>query len=637
MSYKSALFGAVSFAMGTQALFTPTAAAQDSARTAPSASEPIEASDNRLDTEDDGRLEAIIVTGTRFETPLDQVGRSVSVLTADDIEIRQQRFVFDALNAVPGVQIIRSGSFGALSSVSLRGLPSDQTLVVQDGVVLNNPASFGNGFNFANFDTVDIERIEVLRGAQSTLYGSDAIGGVINIVTKDGRDGFGADTFIEGGSFGTFRGAASVLGGNDLASGRVTVSGITTRGFSTADEANGNTEDDGFDNITVSSKGRFQPLENLAFDGLIRYQDSENEFDGFDFVTGATDADEVAETQELSVAGFATHTLLNGRVENRVSVTYLLNDQVNLSDGVPSFDAEGTRISAEYQGTVRPADWITVIAGAEYDRQESQVEVGFGGNQEIETISGFGLVQFQPVSFVTLNAGVRHDASPDFSDETTFSVSGVIEVPQTGTLLRGSYAEGFRAPTAGEFSFNPDLFAEFSDGWDIGLEQPLFDGRARFTLTYFDQAIDDLIAFDLEAFTFVNIQEFSSDGVEVALDARVTDWLTVNAAYTHTDAVNLSTEIAAGNQPDDRFAVEFAAEPTDRLSLSLGITYNGEEEDGANILDDFVLVNLRGAYALTDKLELFARIENLTDANYQDNFGFGTAPLSGFGGVRARF
>ncbi|MEL7030358.1 MAG: TonB-dependent receptor, partial [Pseudomonadota bacterium] len=366
-------------------------------------------------------------------------------------------------------------------------------------------------------------------------------------------------------------------------------------------------EDDGFDNITVSSKARFQPSDTLVFDAVVRYQDSENEFDGFDFVTGAADADEVGETEELSIAGFATHTLLDGRLENRLSATFLLNDQVNLSDGVPSFDAEGTRFSAEYQGTMRLTDWITMIAGAEYDVQESKVAVGFGGNQEIDTISGFGLVQLQPLPFVTLNAGIRHDASPDFSDETTFSVSGVIEAPQTGTLLRGSYAEGFRAPTAGEFSFNPDLFAEFSDGWDIGLEQPLLGDVARFSVTYFDQAIEDLIAFDLNAFTFVNIQEFKSEGVEVALDARVTEWLTVNAAYTYTDALNLSTEIAAGNQPNDRFTVEFAAEPTDRLSLSLGISYNGSEEDGANRLDDFVLVNLRGAYALTDRLEVGVR------------------------------
>lgn len=586
--------------------------------------------------EDDGS-DTIIVTGTKFETPLDQVGRSVSVLTSEETRIRQQRFLYDVLNASPGVQVIRSGSFGALSSVSLRGLPSSQTLVIQDGVVVNNPASFGNSFNFASFDTMDVERVEILRGAQSTLYGSDAIGGVINIVTKDGREGFGGEAFIEGGSFGTFRGAASLMGGNERVSGRISASGVTTRGFSSADEANGNTEDDGFNNVTVSSKGRLQAADNLVFESVVRYQNSENEFDGFDFATGAADADEVGQTEEFSIAGFATHTLLEGRVQNRLSASYFLNDQLNLTDGVPSFDATGTRLSLEYQSTIELAEWATLIAGAEYDEQSSEVAVGFGGNQDIETYSGFGLVQFQPVSFVTLNAGVRHDASPDFDGETTFSVSGVVEVPQTGMLLRGSYAEGFRAPTAGEFSFNSDLFAEFSGGWDIGVEQRLFDGRARLSVTYYDQQIDDLIAFDLDAFTFVNIQEFSAKGVEVAVGARVADWLTINAAYTYTDAVNLSTEIAAGNQPEDRFTLEFATKPTDCLSVSFGVTYNGEEQDGAVRLDDFVLVNLRSAYALSDRLEAFARVENLTDADYQDNFGFGTAPMSAFGGVRASF
>ncbi|MEM0985082.1 MAG: TonB-dependent receptor [Pseudomonadota bacterium] len=628
MTYKSRLLAAVAFSFSLHVVFLPASEAQADDSVPPAADQT---------AEDDGRLDTVIVTGTRFETPLDQVGRAVSVVTAEEIDIRQQRFVFDALNAVPGVQVIRSGSFGALSSVSLRGLPSDQTLVVQDGVVLNDPSSFGNGFNFANFDTADIERIEVLRGAQSTLYGSDAIGGVVNIITKDGREGLDGNAFVEAGSFETFRGTASLLGGNDIASGRVTLSGITTGGFSSADEANGNTEDDGFDTITLSSKGRFQPIETLVFDGILRYQDSENEFDGFDFATGAADADEVGETEELSVAGFATHTLLDGKLENRLGITYRGTDRLNISEGTTSFDAEGTRIAIEYQGTLQPIDGVTLIGGAEYDLQESEVAVGFGGNQEIETISGFGLVQAQPLPNLTLNAGVRHDSSPDFSNETTFSLSGVFEVQQTGTLLRGSYAEGFRAPTAGEFSFNPDLFAEFSDGWDIGLEQPLLDGRARFTLTYFDQTIDDLIAFDLAAFTFVNIQEFTSEGVEAALDTRVTDWLRISAAYTHTDALNLSTEIAAGNQPDDRFTVEVAAEPVERLSLSLGVTYNGEEEDGANTLDDFFLVNVRGAYELNERFEIFARVENLTDESYQDNFGFGTAPLSGYGGIRARF
>ncbi len=585
---------------------------------------------------DDAERDTIIVTGTRLPTPLDQLGRAVSVLTAADIEIRQQRFVFDALAAVPGVQVVRTGSFGSAATVSIRGLDSDQTLVVQDGVVINDPSSFGNGFNFANFDTADVERIEVIRGAQSTLYGSDAIGGVINIVTKDGRDGFGGDAFFELGSFDTIQGAASLYGGDETASGRISFSGITTNGFSSADEADGNIEDDSFDNVTLSTKGRYQPVDKLLLEVVARYQDSENEFDSF---AGGrpVDGDEIGQTENLTVAGFATHTLLDGALQNRFAVTYLRNDRLDVSDGDTSFDALGTRISYEYQGTVKPVDWGTLVAGAEYDVQESEVTVGFGGNQKIKTTSGFGLFQLTPSDNITLNAGVRYDTSDAFGSETTFNVSAAFTVPQTGTILRGSFSEGFRAPTAGELSFNPDLFAEISDGWDIGLEQPLADGRVRVSATCFDQSIDDLIAFDLAAFTFVNVQEFESNGVEVAFDADIQDWLTFRSAYTYVDATNVTTATVSFDQPDHRFNAEIAARATDRLTLAVGVNYNGSELDGVNTLESFTLVSVRGQYALNDNLELFARVENATDADFQDNFGYGTAPISAFGGVRARF
>ena len=185
--------------------------------------------------------------------------------------------------------------------------------------------------------------------------------------------------------------------------------------------------------------------------------------------------------------------------------------------------------------------------------------------------------------------------------------------------------------------FNPTLFAEFSDGWDVGIEQPLFDGLARITATYFNQNIDDLIAFDLAAFTFVNVQEFSTQGVEIALDAYINEWLSIAASYTYTDAVNLSTTLAAGNQPNDKVSIELAMQPTDRLSLSAGGVYNGAETDGAVVLDDFFVLSLRASYAVSDHFDMFARVENATDADYQDNFGYGTAPASVFGGIRARF
>ena len=586
--------------------------------------------------QDNGEIEKLIVTGTRIPTPIDQEGRSVSIVTAADIEFRQQRFVYDALQSLPGIQVTRSGSLGALASVSVRGLDSDQTLVVQDGIVLNNPASFGNSFNFANFDTSDIERIEVIRGAQSTLYGSDAIGGIINIVTKDGAEGFGASGHLEGGSFGTVQGAATVRGGDEKFSGRATVSGITSRGFSNADAVNGNTEDDGFDNLTVSAKGRYRPLDALEIAAVVRYQTGENEFDGFAFGVGPVDGDEVGKNDSLTIGGFATLETFGGRLGHRASVTYARTDQLNLADGVPSFDSLGTRISYEYQGTARPMEALTLVFGAEYDAQEATTAVGFGGNQEITTKSGYGLVQAAPHARVTLTAGIRHDASSDFGSETTLSASGAIDLPVIEAVLRGSYSEGFRAPTAGELGFNPALFAEFSTGWDIGLERRFFDDRARLAVTYFQQKVDDLIAFDLAEFTFVNIQAFETSGVEVVADVALREDLTVSLGYTYLDAFNVSTTIAAGNQPNHRFDADIAWRPTERLGLSATLTYNGEETDGAVVLDSFVLGGLRAEYTVNRHLDVILRVENVTDADYQDNLGFGTAPLSAFAGLRAR-
>ncbi|MGF1462691.1 MAG: TonB-dependent receptor plug domain-containing protein [Maricaulaceae bacterium] len=608
------------------------------------------------DTETETALEPIIVTGVRVDQPLDQVGRAVSVVTAEEIALRQQRFVFDALEAVPGVQVIRSGGAGSLASVSIRGLPSDQTLVVQDGIVSNNPAFFGNTFDFANFDTADIAQIEVLRGAQSTLYGSDAISGVINIVTKDGREGFGAEGFIEGGSFGTFRGAATVLGGDERLSGRLTIAGTETRGFSAADEADGNTEDDGFRNITVSSKVRARPINSLELDAVFRFSDSAVEFDGFtppDFTFG--DSDDTGDTRELSVAGSATHTALEGRLENRVRITYFDSSIINEGGGFVTFDADGSRVSYEYQGTARPIEPVTVVGGFEFERERAETG-STPGVLDVTTTSLFALAQLRPLDFVSIEGGVRVDNNSEFGSETTFSVSGSIDIPRTPLRLRGSWAEGFQAPTSGEldfnlaqaaiFEFDPaiDLFLtpERSRGFDIGAELTVLEGRANLQATYFQQEVEDLLTFLFvpgapSVGIFTNVEEFETQGVEIATQIILTPKLRFDGAYTYVDATNITLDVVQGNQPDNRFNAQIAYTPTRKLSLSGGLTFNGSEIDGVETLDSFTLVNLRAAYQVTEIVEVFARIENAFDADFQDNLGFGTAPVSAFGGVRARF
>lgn len=572
----------------------------------------------------------IIVRGARLPTPIDQLGRSVTVIEAADIEERQQRLLLDVIRLAPGVTVTTAGSPGALATVSIRGLPTVQTLLVVDGVVVNDPSSFGNGFDFGQFDTADIERIEVLRGAQSTLYGSNAIGGVINILTKDGREGLGGGGFVEGGSFASGRGAATLQGGNGTLSGRVTLAGVRTGGFSSAAVEGG--EADAFRNLTASGKFGFRPSEDLSFETVVRFSDSRSEFDGG---AGIDDPDNASNAQQVSVAGFANHAALAGRLTNQLSVAYFRNARLDASEF--PFEGTGARLTFEYLGSAKPADWFTLAYGAEYEEQESEVVEGFGGSQTISNISGYGLVQLQPLEGVTLNLGVRHDANSDFEDATTFSVSGAVRVPVLGVLLRGSYAEGFRAPSVGELGFNPQLTPENSRGWDIGLSREFWGGRASLEATYFNANITNQIGFDLSAFNFFNIAAFDTQGVEVALKLRPTAKLELAASYTYTDAFNVSGNFAALNQPAHQLASQVSWRPSAKLSLGAGLRWNGEENNFLGPLDAFVVLDLRAAYALREGLELFARLENATDTDYQDNFGFATAPASAFGGLRARF
>lgn len=574
--------------------------------------------------------EEIVVVGLRAPTPIDQIGRSLTVITGAQIQERQQRFLADALEIAPGLNVTRSGTFGALANVSLRGLPASQTLVVVDGVVVNDPSTFGNSFDFGQFDTADIARIEVLRGAQATLYGSNAIGGVINVISADGRDGLGGGGYLEAGSFGTVRGAGTIQGGGEALSGRLTVAGTRSAGISSADVPGG--ERDGFRNYTVSGKASARPVRGLTLQSVLRFADSRTEFD--DGAQRDNPAN-VTNGQSLSVAGFATHDALGGRLENQFSAAYFRNAR-NDASSFP-FEGVGERLTLEYLGRAEPLSWARIGYGVEYERQSSAVALGFGGNDAIRNLSGYGFVELKPLPGVTLNAGARHDANSDFENATTFSVSGAIKVPVLGVLLRGSYAEGFRAPSVGELDFNPLLEPENSRGWDVSLSRGFFDALLQVQAAYFSAAITSQIGFDLSAFTFRNIDAYTTQGAEFTATVRPGEALELVASYTYTDALDVDGNFAALNQPDHRLSAQITWRPTAKLSLGAGVRWNSRETNSFGPIDAFSVLDLRAAYALTRAVEVFARVENATDTDYQDNFGFATPQASAYGGVRARF
>jgi len=584
--------------------------------------------------------DTIIVRGSRLSQTATEVGSSVTIITAEDLEELGFDFALDAVAAAPGVTINSNGAFGGQASVRIRGASSEQTLVLIDGVPVNDPSSPGGGFNFARLDTENIERIEVLKGPQSTLWGTDAIGGVISITTKKPETGFGGALFGEYGSFDTFRGGASIENAGDVGDFRLAIVGTSSEGISKADENNGNSEKDGFDALTLAAKGGLNLGGGARLSTDVLWTDASAEFDSF--VSGAQgsvgDGDEVSESQELSANIALRAPLFNGRLDNLVMFGYSDISRENFTNGASTFNADGDRMIYRYQGTFTINDVNALAFGAERDESTAN-----GDETSINSL--FALYEFKPFQSLTLTGGVRYDDHERFGGETTGRVAAAYNPTETLTL-RASWGQGFKAPTIFQSTFicgfcgltapNANLQPETSEAFDVGVEWRSLDGRAEAGVTYFSQESENLIDFSFTA-GYDNIAFVDSKGVEVFGLYELTGWLTLSGNYAYFDS-----EDGAGAQrtrlPKHSGDVRLSFDPDGPLSAALLVRYNGEEinTDGTT-LDAWTRVDLNARYKISDRIELFGRIENLFDATYQQILGYGAPGLSGSLGVRLRY
>jgi vitamin B12 transporter len=614
MFYKTALLGAVSLSLVSSAL----------AQTAPS---------------DETTLDTVIVEGSRLNQAATEVGSSVTIITAEDIDELGFDFAIDAVAAAPGVTVNSNGAFGGVASVRIRGASSEQTLVLIDGVAVNDTSSPGGGFNFARLDTENIERIEVLKGPQSTLWGTDAIGGVVSIITKRPEEGLGGSAFAEYGSFNTFRGGASVGNATETGDFRLAITGTSSDGISKADENNGNTEDDAYEALTLSAKGGLNLGGDLRLAADVLWTDAEAEFDSFSGQAqgSVADGDEVSETEELSANVSLTGSLFDDRLENLVLIGYSDITRENISNGAPSFSAEGDRVLYRYQGTLNINEQNTLAFGAE--REETTAR---GEDTSIDGL--FALYEFKPNEKVTLTGGLRMDDHERFGSETTGRVAAAYN-PTDSLTLRASWGQGFKAPTIFQTTFfccgatapNADLQAETSEAFDIGLDWRSPDGKAEAGITYFDQDTENQITFSFAVGGYENIAEVASQGVELYGLYRLTDWLTVSADYAYIDAENGDGEPLV-RLPEHSGDLTVSLDPDGPLSGAVLLRYNGEEQNtNGTTLDSWTRVDVTGSYDLNESVELFGRIENLFDEEYQQILGYGTPDLSGYLGIRLRY
>ncbi|RIJ31329.1 TonB-dependent receptor plug domain-containing protein [Henriciella algicola] len=615
MSYKTALLGAAAISIAMPA-FAQTEQTEES------------------------RLGPVIVEGSRLDQTATEIGSSVSIISEEDLEKLDLDFAIDAIATAPGVTINQNGSFGGSASVRIRGASSGQTLVLIDGVPVGDPSATDGSFNFAFLDTASIERIEVLKGPQSTLWGSDAIGGVVSITTKEPEPGFGGNAFAGYGSFNTLRGGASVEGANETGDFRLSASGISTDGISKADEDNGNTEDDGYESTTLSAKGGLNLPSNARLEATVLYTDAESEYDSYSGGAqgNVADGDEVTQNETLAGNLSLQLPLFDDRLENLFLVGYSDITRENFTNGAQSYFAEGDRSIFRYQGTFEINDMNTVSFGAE--REETTAN-----GEDADTDSLFALYELKPVQSLTLTAGIRNDDDSRFGSETTARLAAAWN-PTDQVTVRSSWGQGFKAPSIFQSTYictfcgltepNANLKPETSEAFDIGIEWRSADGRAEAGITYFGQDTENLIDFSFTA-GYDNIAKVESKGVELFGAYVLTDWLSVSGNYTVIDA-----EDGNGNElsrlPEQSGNVTLAFDPDGPFSGAVLVRYNGDEANtNGTTLDGWTRVDLTGRYALNESVELYGRVENLFDEDYQQILGYGTPGLSGSVGIRLRY
>lgn len=584
-------------------------------------------------------LDTVLVEGSRLDQSKTEIGSSVTILTEEDIDRLGVDFAVDAIATAPGVTVNQNGAFGGVASVRIRGAASSQSLVLIDGVPVNDTSAPGGGFDFARLDTANIARIEVLKGPQSTLWGTDAIGGVVAITTKRPEAGFGGSAFGEYGAFDTWRGGASLGKAGKTGDYRLAVTGMSSDGISKADEANGNSEADGYDSLTLSAGGGLNLPAGARLDATALWSDAETEFDSFSFGAegSVADGDEKSETEDFAGHVSLRLPLLDDRLENLFVLGYSQISRASFVDGAPGFSAEGERRLYRYQGTLRVDERNTLAFGAE--REDTSAN---GEGSDIEGL--FALYEFKPTGQITLTGGLRRDETDRFGSETTARLAGAYN-PTPGLTLRASWGQGFKAPTIFQTTFfccgasvpNADLDAETSEAFDIGADWRSADGRAEAGITFFDQDTENLIDFSFALGGYENIASVASRGIELFGGYQLADWLTVSANYARINA-----ETASGDPlvalPEHSGDVTVSLDPDGPFSGAVLVRYNGEEETiDTTTLDGWTRVDLTGSYQLTQRVELYGRIENLFDSDYQQVLGYGTPGLSGSLGLRVRY
>jgi vitamin B12 transporter len=590
-----------------------------------------------------------VVTASRIETPLRQVGAAVSVITGENVRLRGYNSMADVLRTQPGIAVSSAGGVGKTTTLRIRGEDGFRTLALIDGVKISDPTAPQVGPSFDDLlTTSDLARVEVLRGPQGFIYGADA-GGVVNIMTRTGEGPMGGLLGFEVGDYGTSRLDANASGGSERGDYFVSATRLRSDGFNARIADVAVADADGYDNTSLHAKLGWNATDNLRLQVVARDVDARNEYDACGFPT-TYDCVGTSRRQTYRVSA----DLDTGKLGNLFAFSNTDVDTDNLADGESTFATDGGLARAEYVGSYAPTESVTLVYGAELQRERIRSSPDAARRDQK---AYFFEYQGRINEHVFVSAGSRYDDNEVFGHHTSSRLSAAYlqDLADGATIkYRASVGTGFRAPSLYELAYNRGPFAlppaagvelteESTSGYDLGVE---FFGASGLSaeLTYFEQRIEDEIRFDLSGFSgyLQPSGTTTSEGVELGLTVPVGEQWSFLGNFTYN-----RTEDSQGLQRIRRprkfgnFGARYLS-PSEKLRLIANYRLSRDAVDaifglGRVPLDDYDVLDVSVSYALSGLLELYGRAENLTDERYEEVTGFNTAGRTLWTGVRLRF
>jgi len=587
-----------------------------------------------LAEDNEEELKSIEITATRTSVEDENPASALTIITQEEIRQKQHMQVKDILREQPGIGVVNIGPMGGVSTVFMRGAGSQSTLVLIDGVQVKSNTT--GSYDFSNLQTDNIERIEILRGPQSTLWGADAVGGVINIVTKRGQGKPTHSLTFEAGSFATIKATLASYGALGKFDYSASASRTDSEGFSAFNENLGATEDDGYQNTTLSSRLGYDFLEDGRVELIGRYTKARSEFDGLTLPTFMlSDTPNHILRSENFYFAFPIEKSITPWWDARLNTNFSY-DELDTKD--PTFGDSvilSRTYTLDFQNNLSVGKYASAILGFEH-----QVTNGNNNsnNTSLENRSQGYYLQgnLNWKDRVFLSAGFRQDVNSQFDDPFTYKVEGAYQQNSWGTKLRGAYATGFRVPSMNEVLFpffgNPNIQPEKSKNWEIGFEQKLFENRVTLGSNYFHTDFDDLIVFDFVTFIAQNIGEASSKGIEAFAKFNILNNLDLITNYTWNQATDNTDGSILPRRPRHTFSATLHHTWKDQLDSLVTVNHRSKMVSGQGVVGERTIVRAALAYQINKNWKLTARGENLFDEDYEESFQFGAQGISGYAG-----